>query len=238
MSIESTAPWVQTVSGVAFDLLTPRAEDVRIADIAISLARLNRYAGHTVEGYALRGYSVAQHSVLVSNIVEQWGAPLEIVREALLHDASEAYYGDITSPVQRAMRAQFQATLAELAEEVLFAFGEDAPIVRKVADRILSWAARNDPFRRVKHIVDPVVREALGMPGEEHDLVKRADLVALACERVGLMMPCERNWNLPEFPDRRWTTIQVLEPQAARDSFLQRLEALERALNERTGTAS
>lgn len=43
-----TAPWIETASGVAFDLLAPTVEMVRATDIAHSLARINRFSGHTL----------------------------------------------------------------------------------------------------------------------------------------------------------------------------------------------
>lgn len=97
----TAAPWVQTTSGVAFDLLEPRVVDVKIEDVAHHLAHIGRYSGATLGEHA---YNVAQHSALVARIVASWGWPVETQREGLLHDAGEAYYGDITSPVQRALR--------------------------------------------------------------------------------------------------------------------------------------
>lgn len=92
-------PWVQTWSGRAFDLLDPQPDMIHPADIAHALSRIARFAGHTVGEH---GYSVAQHSLLVAEIVRTRHS-VAYVRAALLHDAGEAYYGDVTSPVQRAM---------------------------------------------------------------------------------------------------------------------------------------
>lgn len=64
--------------------LTP--EDVRIEDIAHHLALINRFNGGTP-----KPISVAQHSVLVSRLL-----PDEHALAGLLHDASEAYLGDVT----------------------------------------------------------------------------------------------------------------------------------------------
>lgn len=93
--------WVQTVSGIPFDLLDPEPDMVRVEDIAHALSRIARFNGHT-EG---EPYSVAHHSMLVADLLASWGAPPAIVREGLLHDAAEAYYGDIVSPLKRAMVA-------------------------------------------------------------------------------------------------------------------------------------
>lgn len=229
----SAPPWIQTVSGVAFDLLAPRVEDVKIEDIATALCRINRYAGHTLPGLYFTGYSVAQHSVHVSEILETWGASVAIVREGLLHDAPEAYYGDVSSPVQRAIRETWRT---QIGESILLATNETesrvGDPVSRLAMRAIIGGVRaaletSDPFQEMREVVDLVVRLALGLPQEEHALVKRADLVALACERAAVMAPCDRDWQLPEFPDRRWSTISPSDPLNARASFMRRLEELD-----------
>lgn len=95
--------WVQTVSGRTFRIDRPDARDVDIVDIAHSLALQNRFNGHT-----RCPYSVGQHSVLVSRIVEQrmglYPTPDPPCNEPLLglmHDAHEAYIGDVISPVKK-----------------------------------------------------------------------------------------------------------------------------------------
>lgn len=81
---------MQTFTGKAIDLVNFTEDDVRLPDIAHALSMINRFTGHT-----RFPYSVAQHSVMVSRIVEErhalWG---------LLHDASEAYLGDVSTPLK------------------------------------------------------------------------------------------------------------------------------------------
>lgn len=83
--------WIQTYTGKAFDLENPRVEDICIEDIAHALSNLCRYTGHCKQFY-----SVAQHSVLCS-----LEAPDELKLAALMHDAAEAYVGDVSSPLKR-----------------------------------------------------------------------------------------------------------------------------------------
>lgn len=83
--------WIQTHSGERFDLLAPRPEAVHIADIAHALAKLDRFGGHLP-----MHYSVAQHSLVVAD-----HCPAGLRLSGLLHDAAEAYVGDLLTPIKR-----------------------------------------------------------------------------------------------------------------------------------------
>lgn len=137
--------FMTTQSGVQFDLEHPEKTEIRIRDIAHSLARLCRFNGHTINLY-----SVAQHSVHVSELVALTNP--EFALDALLHDAHEAYLGDLCGPIKKFLRyhsgdAQpcewdrlenaFQARVAEV-------FGLVSPvpsIVHEIDERILSAEA-------------------------------------------------------------------------------------------------
>lgn len=84
---------MQTYTGRPFYPLEPSPDDVEIESIAHSLSMLCRYNGH-----CLRFYSVAEHCVLLSHSVDP-----ENARWALLHDAVEAYVGDMVRPVKTDM---------------------------------------------------------------------------------------------------------------------------------------
>lgn len=83
--------WIQTFSGKVFKPFAPDPFMVCIEDIAHALSNICRFNGH-VEG---SGYNVAQHSMKVSRIV----AP-ELAMQGLLHDAAEAYVGDLPKPIK------------------------------------------------------------------------------------------------------------------------------------------
>lgn len=85
--------WMQTISGRRFYPTNPRSDEVNEHDIGHALSMLCRYAGHVVSFY-----SVAEHSVLMSQAVVP-----EHALAALLHDATEAYLVDVPRPVKRSL---------------------------------------------------------------------------------------------------------------------------------------
>ncbi len=86
----SSKSWIQTAGGDRFYLIDSMGSSITLGDIAQSLSKLCRYTGH-----CRKFYSVAEHSYRVSLIV-----PPEHAFHALLHDASEAYLGDVSTPLK------------------------------------------------------------------------------------------------------------------------------------------
>ena len=86
-------PWSETRSGKRLHFVNPCEDEIDIKDIAHALSQLCRYAGHC-DGF----YSVAAHSIGVFKYLEQHTEPRPsnfTLLAALLHDASEAYLGDL-----------------------------------------------------------------------------------------------------------------------------------------------
>jgi hypothetical protein len=136
------------------DLLDTDPDTIRLVDIAHALAQECRFNGQTDDFY-----SVAQHSVYVSLLV-----PPEYAREALLHDATEAYIKDLPLPLKdllpsyraiegaldSVIRAKYglppeksreviHADKVMLAREALSLFGENVshwPVVQEFFDDI------------------------------------------------------------------------------------------------------
>ncbi len=96
MPITDGSHWVNTYSGRKFYPLEPNPEDVTIEDIAQALSHQCRYTGQTTVPY-----SVAEHSVLVSRGVAVLGGSRNEQKWGCLHDATEAYLSDISSPVKK-----------------------------------------------------------------------------------------------------------------------------------------
>src|SRR5580692_10156968 len=87
-----------TVSGTRVHVLDPKPETIKLGDIAHGISRICRFGGQV--GIHM---SVAQHSILVSDIIKDKGGSLEQQMLGLLHDTTEAYVGDVISPLKRQM---------------------------------------------------------------------------------------------------------------------------------------
>lgn len=82
-------------SGLKVPLEDPRFHHIQPSDIAHHLARITRFNGGTHTPY-----SVAQHCCVVADILQGQKHSALLVLRGLLHDAHEAYVGDVISPVK------------------------------------------------------------------------------------------------------------------------------------------
>jgi 5'-deoxynucleotidase YfbR-like HD superfamily hydrolase len=128
-----------TSTGRTIDFLNPSEDQIDIEDIATALSRICRFGGHCSVFY-----TVAQHSLLVMKLVElsladgktRTNAKLNL--EALLHDASEAYLGDMISPLKHIVGASYR-TLEHNFETVIaqkfgISYTEDVKRIIKQSD--------------------------------------------------------------------------------------------------------
>lgn len=135
--------WQRMLSGRRLDIIDPSPLDIEIDDIALGLARLNRWNGQT---HGEHGYSVAQHSILVAELVatETPSAPAPCLLAALLHDGPEFVTSDLVTPFKRAIGPAYVELEARLARTIHLAFGLPALLPqewREVIDRADRLAA-------------------------------------------------------------------------------------------------
>ncbi|UXH80732.1 phosphohydrolase [Roseateles amylovorans] len=109
---DRTRAWIRLPSGAALDLIHPSPEAWTHHDLALRLARTYRWGGESVWPWPL---SVAQHSMLVLQLRQQWAqAEGETLSNAaalaeLLHDAEEGFLGfDCISPLKRVLGEPFR----------------------------------------------------------------------------------------------------------------------------------
>ncbi|MCP1198026.1 HD family hydrolase [Notoacmeibacter sp. MSK16QG-6] len=132
------------LSGRRLDLLDPSPLDVELSDLAHGLARVARWNGQTRGNHA---FSVAQHSLLVTDIVERLkpDAPVALRLAALLHDGPEYVIGDMISPFKAVVGGTYKLVEKRLQEAIHLRFGLPAALPTdwtrciKRADTIAAW---------------------------------------------------------------------------------------------------
>jgi 5'-deoxynucleotidase YfbR-like HD superfamily hydrolase len=200
---------IETASGRYVDVSDPQPKDISITDIAWSLSRQARFAGHTLSEEI---WSVAQHALFVEKLLDlvmegfqleasligwmltkyptdtsktqllDWISPdrrLAIQLGALHHDDSEAYLIDLPSPVKR----------------------------------ILSL---REPYKKLEGAVTSAISMALELPELteiEHDLIGWADLMALQIEAANMMPSRGRGWGM-ELPKMNLADIYLFPKPA------------------------
>lgn len=87
---------IMTRSGILFDFVDPKPDQVRLSDISFALSGILRWGSHHGSGI-----SVASHSVDVAKRLEDAGHPYWVCMQGLMHDATEAYIGDMCRPIKR-----------------------------------------------------------------------------------------------------------------------------------------
>jgi len=134
--------FITTYSGKVFYPFAPNAKAIDIVDIAHALSQKVRWNGHTTIPY-----SVGSHSIQAARRAMAHGAPTLEVKAALLHDASEAYFADVPTPIkiympdiitmehdiQRAIEKAF-----DLPKDII-----DCPVVKSVDKECLFFEAEH-----------------------------------------------------------------------------------------------
>lgn len=155
-TLEASGGWIGTFSGIQIAPLDPDPDNVRIEDIAHSLANQCRFTGHTKEFY-----SIAQHCYLTSRLV-----PKEYQLQALLHDASEAYLADLARPIKKApgLGEIYMEVEERLEEAIAKKFNIPHPWHEtvKAADAVMLWTEMRDlasyqPPDDVEMLDEPIV---------------------------------------------------------------------------------
>lgn len=81
--------------GTTMDLVAPHTYDFKVEPIATMLEKIKRFNGF--------GISVGSHSCMVARVLYEMTGNPHIALRGLMHDAHEAFIGDVSTPVKRAM---------------------------------------------------------------------------------------------------------------------------------------
>lgn len=198
MSESRRGDWIQVHSGRAFWPLDPREDELFIEDVAQGLSHLCRFGGQCREFY-----SVAQHSVLVSELCEGFtptGADSERrslnALSGLLHDAPEAFIADLPRPVRSQLPSYNDI---------------EAGLWQVCAQR---WGLLDADGAKFLY---------------DEEILRRADDTALVTEKRDLMA-VSMHWGLEEEVEPVPRTILPVPSSEARGHFLERFKVLQQRL--------
>ncbi|MBW3243670.1 hypothetical protein KUV57_13440 [Epibacterium sp. DP7N7-1] len=145
LPVADRGPWLATSSGGMWSIHHPATRDVDIRDIAAGLSRNCRYNGQLVEECDF--LSVSEHSTLMA----EWAVRNGLARSredalaVLLHDASEAFFGDMVTPVKNLI-PDFKK-IENLAQSVIieaFGIGPENVVIRKEMIKLIDTRIRID----------------------------------------------------------------------------------------------
>lgn len=112
--------WIITATGASVDVTAIAPASVSLLDIAHSLSRLQRWNGHTAQPY-----TVAEHSLLVADIMERRHgvrSPVTLLA-GLMHDAHEYLTGDLSTPMKQLIGPAWTREETRIQCAVLERFG-------------------------------------------------------------------------------------------------------------------
>lgn len=143
--------FIETFTGRKFCPLDPWPSDIRVEDIAHGLSNLCRFSGH-VKTF----YSVAEHSVRVSWLLQSWGCMPLVQKWGLFHDASECLgIPDFPAPIKKeecfANIREAEHTIMRAVCDRFWLPYEEPPMVKKADLVLLSTEARDLMFYRAEH---------------------------------------------------------------------------------------
>ncbi|RIA22635.1 hypothetical protein DFO61_3325 [Ectopseudomonas oleovorans] len=215
--------WILTQSATQVDILKPQAKQIRIDDICHGLAHVCRFNGQT-----RHHYSVAQHSLIVADIV-----PQEHKLAALLHDAAEAYMADIARPIKLLMisaaerrNSTWRAVLNQHSHSPVSAW-EFAKQQRLFSDaEFTGLSLMIDTYKQLEDRMWLTICERFDLDPELPDCVHEADMIALATERQQLMPPHPEPWACLEGVEPLAKAIPEWTPAYARQVYHHQLMEL------------
>jgi uncharacterized protein len=199
--------WMQTFTDRKMDVTNPDDAPIDFLEIAIVLARIYRYTGHTSRPFSVAQHCVIGHDALRSKFPDR----PDIALAFLLHDAHEAYTGDISTPIQNAIA--YYAATSMLSREVSPDF---------------MVATVHAGIKNMKHVLDAVIFKAAGanfpMDPDVKDEVRSMDRIMLVTERRDLMGPSPGSWGEYDEATPLNQTIYPWQRHVAAQRWLSRLE--------------
>ena len=138
-------PYMWTYSGKNLYLRNPKPSDFDVTTIAVALGRICRFGAQSKVFY-----SVAQHSVLITELLQVLTLDKRLLRASLFHDGSEAFIGDCISPLKydkyfnKAYRPLEELFMNCIAKKFKFDFTENVKKIIKTCEKKIEMAEIRD----------------------------------------------------------------------------------------------
>lgn len=168
-----------TLVGHWIDYDDPSSFPISLIDISNALSNICRWGGHT-----LYPYSVAQHSWLLS-----YAVPRSLSKAALLHDAAEAYIGDIVTPLKKridfieAFEASILGRIGDKYGVTSWEFEWVKPYDRRICIDEAQKLNRNDSLI---DLLRKEIGEPLGVEIERWRFEHAREMFLDRCEELGI----------------------------------------------------
>lgn len=176
------------IHGSVVDFSNLESSKIVFKDIAHRLSNIRRFNGGTIEPY-----SVAQHSLVMQQILRKRGATPCVQQLALMHDMTEAFMGDLVSPLKHHL-PEFEKMEWQLFEVICRELGVrndfEAHEWKQIKDidreiRLVEWVVLND-FEFIDHAgtweaefgevdMDAFLATKYGMSKEIEDVIRFSD---------------------------------------------------------------
>ncbi|MFX4299940.1 hypothetical protein [Pseudosulfitobacter pseudonitzschiae] len=183
LPVTERGPWLATSLGGMWSIQHPDERDVFIDDIAAGSARTCRYAGQLRDDIDF--FSVAEHAIEMTfwAIENGYVVYLEDALAILLHDASEAYYGDMPTPLKQLL-PDFRV-LEDMAQDVIisaFGLNKDNTLITKKTIKEIDNRIRVD--ERPRLIAEPAMSAGHNITWDDGTPMQPLD-VTLQCLAPG-----------------------------------------------------
>jgi len=121
---------IKTFSGAYFDLADPQVSAIDLYSIAVPLSRIPRFGGHSP-----LAYNVAEHCCLCVEVAKSESASIELCQAVLMHDATEAFVGDVIKPLKMLL-PEYDVIESRIENAIGLRFGIDFERYRDSIKRI------------------------------------------------------------------------------------------------------
>lgn len=175
---------IKVSAGHYVDLANPDPSTIDIKSIAAALSKICRFGGHCP-----KFYSVAEHSLLATTLASSEGVRDDALKAVFLHDAAEAYIGDMVKPLKVTM-PQYGEAEQRIEAAIQAAFGIDfdryMDVIKRYdramlkAEKVAMWPEDTEKWAGFSEIEDHVVIFGFWGPTEaERQFLAMAELMRL-----------------------------------------------------------